>query len=110
MLQADSDGDGVLDGADDQDHDDIPNVMEMSRNAASGLDDNEPGRLCTPQEDPPLPDDFWHPERVRPGQPVQPLPAEHPVAHLPEDRELGSGRAVGRLAGLVLAELATRSG
>jgi hypothetical protein len=32
----DSDGDGVRDGADDQDHDDLPNVMECSRNAASG--------------------------------------------------------------------------
>ena len=32
---ADSDGDGVLDGADDQDHDDIPNLMELSRNRAS---------------------------------------------------------------------------
>ena len=74
-VQADSDGDGVLDGADDQDHDDIPNVMEMSRNAASGLDDNEPGRLCTPQEDPPLPDDFWHPNeygRVNPFNPCLP--------------------------------------
>jgi hypothetical protein len=35
----DSDGDGVRDGADDQDHDDVPNVMELSRLAASGLDD-----------------------------------------------------------------------
>jgi hypothetical protein len=32
---ADSDGDGVLDGADDQDHDDVPNLMELSRNRAS---------------------------------------------------------------------------
>ena len=29
----DTDGDGVRDGADDQDHDDIPNVMELSRDA-----------------------------------------------------------------------------
>jgi hypothetical protein len=33
----DSDGDGILDGADDQDHDDIPNLMELSRNAATGI-------------------------------------------------------------------------
>jgi len=32
---ADGDGDGVLDGADDQDHDDVPNLMELSRIAAS---------------------------------------------------------------------------
>jgi hypothetical protein len=30
----DSDGDGILDGADDQDFDDIPNIMELSRNMA----------------------------------------------------------------------------
>jgi hypothetical protein len=36
FVDPDSDGDGVLDGADDQDHDDVPNVMELSRNAASG--------------------------------------------------------------------------
>ena len=31
LDDADSDGDGVLDGADDQDHDDIPNIMECNR-------------------------------------------------------------------------------
>ncbi len=36
LVDPDTDGDGVRDGADDQDHDDIPNVMELSRNAASG--------------------------------------------------------------------------
>ena len=35
-VDADTDGDSVRDGADDQDHDDIPNVMELSRNAATG--------------------------------------------------------------------------
>jgi hypothetical protein len=33
---ADTDGDGVRDGADDQDHDDIPNIMELSRKQATG--------------------------------------------------------------------------
>jgi hypothetical protein len=44
----DSDGDGVRDGADDQDHDDIPNVDELSRVAASNphLDDREKGKDC----------------------------------------------------------------
>ena len=32
----DSDGDGVRDGADDQDHDDVPNIVELSRNANTG--------------------------------------------------------------------------
>ena len=36
LVNPDSDGDDVRDGADDQDHDDIPNLMELSRNAASG--------------------------------------------------------------------------
>jgi hypothetical protein len=36
LTDPDTDGDGVRDGADDQDHDDLPNVAEMSRNAASG--------------------------------------------------------------------------
>ena len=33
-VDSDSDGDGVRDGADDQDFDDVPNVMELSRNMA----------------------------------------------------------------------------
>jgi len=49
LVDADTDGDGVRDGADDQDHDDVPNVMEMSRIDASGYDDREPGKLCTPR-------------------------------------------------------------
>ena len=36
LVDRDTDGDGILDGADDQDHDDIPNIMELSRNMASG--------------------------------------------------------------------------
>jgi hypothetical protein len=42
----DSDGDSVLDGADDQDHDDVPNLMELSRISASGYDDREGGIDC----------------------------------------------------------------
>ena len=36
LVNSDTDGDGIRDGADDQDHDDIPNVMELSRFDASG--------------------------------------------------------------------------
>jgi hypothetical protein len=46
----DTDGDGVLDGADDQDHDDIPNIMELSRTAASGVFDGK--GPCTPPDPP----------------------------------------------------------
>jgi hypothetical protein len=35
-FDADSDGDGLIDGADDQDHDDYPNLVELSRAAVSG--------------------------------------------------------------------------
>jgi hypothetical protein len=46
IADPDTDGDGVRDGADDQDHDDFPNVMELSRIAASGHDDTEAGQQC----------------------------------------------------------------
>jgi hypothetical protein len=36
-FDADSDGDGVLDGADDQDFDDVPNIMELSRSLAGNV-------------------------------------------------------------------------
>jgi len=42
-IDPDSDGDGLRDGADDQDHDDIPNFRELSRNMADpvgGWDDS----------------------------------------------------------------------
>jgi hypothetical protein len=35
-VNPDSDGDGVRDGADDQDHDDVPNFDELSRNMVTG--------------------------------------------------------------------------
>jgi hypothetical protein len=46
FVDADSDGDGMRDGADDQDHDDIPNIAEVSRNMAGG---HAPG-TTTPTE------------------------------------------------------------
>jgi hypothetical protein len=36
-FDGDSDGDGILDGADDQDFDDVPNIMELSRNMAGNF-------------------------------------------------------------------------
>ena len=36
LDDADTDGDGIRDGADDQDHDDVPNMMECSRSLALG--------------------------------------------------------------------------
>ena len=49
IADPDTDGDGVRDGADDQDHDDVPNIMELSRVAASNPthDDRE---YLTPEE------------------------------------------------------------
>ena len=75
LVDPDSDGDGVRDGADDQDHDDIPNVMELSRNAASGR--AMPAASCNDEG-----------RGRRPGpaqgrrQPVQPLPPVHGLADL----------------------------
>jgi hypothetical protein len=81
MTSADSDGDGVRDGADDQDHDDLPNLMELSRMKASvavgrpfGHDDTEQGQQCVPNEnlDPELP---HHPDdygKVHPFDPCKP--------------------------------------
>jgi hypothetical protein len=46
LVDPDSDGDGIPDGADDQDHDDIPNVMELSRSASSHLYDAKNGIPC----------------------------------------------------------------
>lgn len=74
-MDPDSDGDGVRDGADDQDHDDIPNLMEMSRLAASGLWDAAPGFTCKPAEGLPSPPDTHHPDaygRVNPYNPCLP--------------------------------------
>ena len=48
LVDADTDGDGVRDGADDQDHDDIPNIMEL-----------QPQRLPRPGP--------WHRRPVRRG-------------------------------------------
>jgi hypothetical protein len=48
VADPDTDGDGVRDGADDQDHDDVPNLMELSRIAASSppQDDRELQQDC----------------------------------------------------------------
>lgn len=75
VTDPDSDGDGVRDGADDQDHDDVPNLMEISRQAASGLWDGR--KDCVPSDTLPSPPDTNHPDaygRVNPYNPC--LPAE----------------------------------
>jgi hypothetical protein len=46
---ADTDGDGIRDGADDQDHDDLPNLMELSRIRASNLSDLG-AKSCSPRD------------------------------------------------------------
>jgi hypothetical protein len=73
VLDPDTDGDGVLDGADDQDHDDIPNLMELSRLAASHLWDGESS--CRPLQSLPTPPATNHPDaygRVNPFNPCLP--------------------------------------
>jgi len=55
LMDPDTDGDGVRDGADDQDHDDIPNSMELSRMEAArgyrGPDWDAAKGLCVLSED-----------------------------------------------------------
>jgi hypothetical protein len=82
LTDPDTDGDTVRDGADDQDHDDLPNVMELSRIAASGHNDTENGQACVvseaildtlDEEDPPF---YWHQfdyGRVNPFNPCLPV-------------------------------------
>ncbi len=64
----DTDGDGVRDGADDQDYDDVPNLMELSRWAASGRLD---ALDATPETASPFPA-FG---RVNPFNPCLPNPS-----------------------------------
>lgn len=75
VANPDTDGDTIRDGADDQDHDDVPNVMELSRIAASHLDDRHPTKGgCAPAEG--LPKDLHHSSdygRVNPFNPCLPL-------------------------------------
>jgi hypothetical protein len=74
-TDSDSDGDGVRDGADDQDHDDVPNMMELSRMDASHLNDTEGGVLCKPSKTLPPPEDSHHPDvfgQVQPFHPCMP--------------------------------------
>jgi hypothetical protein len=69
FVDPDSDGDGLRDAADDQDHDDVPNLMEISRNLASGEDDRKAGRDCAPADALPQPPATHHPNvygRVNP--------------------------------------------
>jgi hypothetical protein len=92
LVDRDTDNDGVIDGADDQDHDDIPNVMELSRNMASGHSDwDDHDGFCVldsaivlelpdgpdPDTEPDLLEE-WHPNdygRVNPFNPC--LPFKH---------------------------------
>ena len=73
-IDADSDGDGILDGADDQDFDDVPNIMELSRNMAGNTP--IPGRLRRHRRSRPAPADDV-------GAAVQPVPPGPLLAHVP---------------------------
>ena len=91
LTARDTDGDGIIDGVDDQDHDDLPNIMELSRNmaSASGLVDwdSHDGQcivseaIPTTVPDGPDPDTnpdplaYWHEDeygRVNPYNPCMP--------------------------------------
>ena len=69
LDDADSDGDGVRDGADDQDHDDIPNLLEMSRNMVSARGYDDPEEITAENANP----SPWY-GRVQPFNPCLPYP------------------------------------
>jgi hypothetical protein len=74
IVDPDTDGDSVRDGADDQDNDDVPNLDELSRMDASGFDDTD-GTTCKPDPLAPKPPDTNHPNaygRVNPFNPCLP--------------------------------------
>jgi hypothetical protein len=95
----------VLDGADDQDNDDVPNIMELSRRAASGYDDTD-GRDCAPRKDPSLPTDPARSGDYGRVNPFNPCLPNLRLADVPAPLQRQDGRAVRRLAGLVLVQLA----
>ena len=71
LADPDTDGDGVRDGADDQDNDDVPNVMELSRPRGLRVRHDTDGRDCAPRKEP-----RSRPSRavrvIRPREPVNP--------------------------------------
>jgi hypothetical protein len=85
----DTDGDGIRDGADDQDFDDVPNVMEYSRNMASNRPLQGPGNCSTngiTDVDPLAPAWSW----VNPFNPCLPDPLSRSC---PRHPQIGAGYA-----------------
>ena len=83
-FDADSDGDGVLDGADDQDFDDVPNIMELSRSMAGDRAIQALRRPAVPRPDVGAPATTW----VNPFNPCLPdansrTCMRHPVIGVP---------------------------
>jgi hypothetical protein len=67
LADADTDGDGVRDGADDQDHDDFTNVSEQSRRLVAGED-------VLPGDPTWVFGTFPGPDWLRPIEPIKALP------------------------------------
>jgi hypothetical protein len=85
-VDFDSDGDGVLDGADDQDHDDVPNLLELSRQMASGRAPQWGGAtLCRAATSPaPQPSALAPQGRVNPFNPCIPNAASRSCEQHPD--------------------------
>jgi hypothetical protein len=88
-VDADSDGDGVRDGADDQDHDDVPNVMELSRILASRYTDHIGSAECEKRPETPanplVPLTGANYGRVDPFNPCMPDPASRTCPRYVQD-------------------------
>ena len=100
-TDADTDGDGVRDGADDQDHDDIPNIMEAlaaapppASSTARAWPVRGAGRAAAgaPAADQQPRDDYG---RVNPFNPCLPAPWSRTCI-----RNLASGRSPHRSGGI----------
>ncbi len=100
-YDSDSDGDGVRDGADDQDHDDLPNLMELSRMAISGFDDREAGVTCKVASELLIPEDldgdgqpdsqvFNHPDAYGQVNPFNPCLPFKDARTCPDFQEFGA--------------------
>jgi hypothetical protein len=72
VTDPDTDGDGILDGADDQDHDDVPNIMELSRQMASDRNPDWGAAQCHLANPAPSPSPLVPQGRVNPFNPCLP--------------------------------------
>jgi hypothetical protein len=90
FVDADTDGDGILDGGDDQDHDDVSNIDELTAGTwAMNPCDPSPSRTCprwmVPGEEPAKPDTLCMSRTLLAGHAIRWYEYELPDPLEPED-------------------------